>query len=100
MRLDRLTTKAREAVMAAQQIAAEMGNPELYPEHLVLALLVQEGGLARPIVEKSGADAKALLEGVNKRLASMPKVQGGGEPAMSRRANKVLTDAWAETCSR
>ena len=97
MRLDRLTTKAREAVMAAQQIAAEMGNPELYPEHLVLALLVQEGGLARPIVEKSGADAKALLEGVNKRLASMPKVQGGGEPAMSRRANKVLTDAWAET---
>jgi ATP-dependent Clp protease ATP-binding subunit ClpB len=54
MRLDRLTTKAREAVMAASQIAAEMGNPELYPEHLVLALLVQEGGLARPIVEKSG----------------------------------------------
>jgi ATP-dependent Clp protease ATP-binding subunit ClpB len=97
MRLDRLTTKAREAVMAASQIAAEMGNPELYPEHLVLALLVQEGGLARPIVEKSGADAKALLEGVNKRLASMPKVKGGGEPAMSRRANKVLTDAWAET---
>ena len=97
MRLDRLTTKAREAVMAASQIAAEMGNPELYPEHLVLALLVQEGGLARPIVEKSGADAKALLEGVNKRLAAMPKVKGGGEPAMSRRANKVLTDAWAET---
>jgi ATP-dependent Clp protease ATP-binding subunit ClpB len=102
MRLDRLTTKAREAMMAAQQIAAEMGNPELYPEHLVLALLVQEGGLARPIVEKAlasggGADAKALLEGVNKRLAAMPKVKGGGEPAMSRRSSKVLTDAWAET---
>jgi len=83
--------------MAAQQIAAEMGNPELYPEHLVLALLVQDGGLARPIVEKAGADAKALLEQVNKRLASMPKVKGGAEPAMNRRTNKVLTDAWAET---
>jgi ATP-dependent Clp protease ATP-binding subunit ClpB len=97
MRLDRLTTKAREALMAAQQIAAEMGNPELYPEHVVLALLVQEGGLARPIVDKAGADAKALLEQVNKRLATMPKVKGGAEPAMSRRANKVLTDAWSET---
>jgi hypothetical protein len=38
MRLDRLTTKAREAVMAASQIAAEMGNPELYPEQLLAAL--------------------------------------------------------------
>ncbi len=97
MRLDRLTTKAREALMAAQQIAAEMGNPELYPEHLVLALLVQDGGLARPIVDKAGADGKALLEQVNKRLATMPKVKGGAEPAMNRRTNKVLTDAWAET---
>ncbi len=97
MRLDRLTTKAREALMAAQQIASEMGNPELYPEHLVLALLVQDGGLARPIVEKSGADAKALLDAVNKRLATMPKVKGGAEPAMNRRTNKVMTEAWTET---
>ena len=97
MRLDRLTTKTREALMAAQQIAAEMGNPELYPEHLVLALLVQEGGLCKPIVEKSGADAAALTDGINKRLAAMPKVKGGGEPAMNRRTNKVLTEAWSET---
>ena len=75
MRLDRLTTKTREALMAAQQIAAEMGNPELYPEHLVLALLVQEGGLCKPVVEKSGADAAALTDGINKRLAAMPKVE-------------------------
>ncbi len=97
MRLDRLTTKAREAVMAAQQIAAEMGHPELYPEHLVLALMVQDGGLARPIVEKTAADAKSLLDQVNKRLAALPKVKGGAEPAMNRRTNKVLTDAWGET---
>ena len=97
MRLDRLTTKAREAVMAAQQIAAEMGHPELYPEHLVLALLVQDGGLARPIVEKAGGDTKALLDQVNKRLATLPKVKGGADPAMNRRTSKLLTDAWSET---
>ena len=37
MRVDRLTTKTREALAASQQIAAEMGSPELYPEHVLLA---------------------------------------------------------------
>ncbi len=97
MRLDRLTTKTREALMASQQIAASLGNPELQPEHLVLALLAQEGGVARPIVEKAGIDPKALVEAVHRRIDAMPKVKGGGEPAMSRRVNKVLTDAWTET---
>ncbi len=41
MRLDRLTTKTREALMAAQQRATEKGNPDLSPEHLLLALLEQ-----------------------------------------------------------
>jgi len=36
MRLDRLTTKTREALVAAQQNAADRGNPEVYPEHLML----------------------------------------------------------------
>jgi ATP-dependent Clp protease ATP-binding subunit ClpB len=61
MRLDRLTTKTREGFAAAQQLANELGNPELYPEHLALALLVQEGGVAAPIVQKAGADPKALI---------------------------------------
>ena len=41
MRLDRLTTKTREALAGAQQEATKRGNPELYPEHLLLALLAQ-----------------------------------------------------------
>ena len=47
MRLDRLTTKTREGFAAAQQLANEMGNPELYPEHILLSLLVQDGGTGR-----------------------------------------------------
>ncbi len=97
MRLDRLTSKTREALAAAQQIAAELGNPELYPEHFVLALLAQDGGVASPIIQKAGVDPRALTTGVRERLGTMPKVQGGAEPALSRRARQVLTDAWNET---
>jgi ATP-dependent Clp protease ATP-binding subunit ClpB len=97
MRLDRLTSKTREALAAAQQIAAELGNPELYPEHFVLALLAQDGGVAGPIIQKAGIDPRALATSVRERLGTMPKVQGGAEPALSRRARQILTDAWGET---
>ena len=97
MRLDRLTTKTREALAAAQQIAAQLGNPELYPEHLVLALLAQEGGVAVPVVQKAGADPKALSDGLRDRLQQMPTVKGGAEAALNRRTRQLLSDAWAET---
>ncbi|MDQ3036037.1 MAG: ATP-dependent chaperone ClpB [Myxococcota bacterium] len=97
MRLDRLTTKTREALAAAQQIAAEMGNPELYPEHVVLALLAQDGGVAAPVMQKAGVDPRTMATALRERLASMPKVKGGAEPSLSRRTRQILTDAWAET---
>ena len=97
MRLDRLTTKTREGFAAAQQLANEMGNPELYPEHVLLALLAQEGGVAAPVVQKAGTDPKAMTDALRKRLGEMPKVKGGSDAALSRRTRSVLTDAWTET---
>ncbi len=97
MRLDRLTTKTREGFAASQQLANELGSPELYPEHVALALLVQEGGIAAPILQKTGADPRTLIEAIKKRLGEMPKVKGGSEAALSRRTRTVLTDAWTET---
>jgi ATP-dependent Clp protease ATP-binding subunit ClpB len=97
MRLDRLTTKTREGFAAAQQLANEMGNPELYPEHVLLALLAQDGGVAAPVLAKAGADPRAIADAVKRRLGEMPKVKGGSEAALSRRARAVLTDAWTET---
>ena len=97
MRVDRLTTKTREALAAAQHIASEMGSPELYPEHVLLALLVQEGGVAGPVAQKAGTEPKALTEALRQRLAQLPKVKGGGEPALSRRTSALLTEAWKET---
>jgi ATP-dependent Clp protease ATP-binding subunit ClpB len=97
MRLDRLTTKTREALVAAEQVATSRGNPELYPEHFFLSLLEQDGGVAAPILQKAGADPRAIARAIEQRLGSMPKVTGGAEPTISRRLRALLTDAWSET---
>jgi len=97
MRLDRLTTKTREALVAAQQNAADRGNPEVYPEHLLLELLAQAGGLAPAILEKAGADLQGLIRAQGAILDRMPKVAGGAEPGISARLRDVLNQAWTET---
>jgi ATP-dependent Clp protease ATP-binding subunit ClpB len=97
MRLDRLTTKTREALVAAQQNAADRGNPEVYPEHLLLDLLAQAGGLAPAILEKAGADLQGLIRALGAVLDRMPKVAGGAEPGISSRLRDVLNNAWKET---
>jgi ATP-dependent Clp protease ATP-binding subunit ClpB len=97
MRLDRLTTKTREALADAQNLATERGNPELLPEHLVLALFQQVDGVARAVGQKAGIDTGKLVADLEARLASYPRVQGGAEPAISRRFREVLTQAWKET---
>ncbi len=97
MRLDRLTTKTREALVAAEQRAAKNGNPELSPEHFLLSLLEQDGGVAAAIVQKAGADPRELARAMESRLGGLPKVTGGAEPSISRRLRQLLTDAWTET---
>jgi ATP-dependent Clp protease ATP-binding subunit ClpB len=97
MRLDRLTTKTREALVAAQQNAIDRGNPEVYPEHLMLELLAQASGLAPAIVEKAGANVQGLIRALGAVLDRMPKVAGGAEPSLSSRMRDVLNNAWKET---
>jgi len=97
MRLDRLTTKTREALVAAQQNAGDRGNPEVYPEHLLLELLGQAGGLAPAILEKAGADLQGLIRAEGAVLDRMPKVAGGAEPGIASRLRDLLNNAWKET---
>ena len=97
MRLDRLTTKTREALITAQQNASDRGNPELYPEHLLLELLGQAEGLASAIMEKAGANLQGLIRAMGAVLDRMPKVAGGAEPGLSSRLRDLLNNAWKET---
>src|SRR6185436_4006614 len=93
MRMERMTTKAQEAVRAAVDIASRRGNPELYPEHLLRAILVQDGGVGGPIVQKAGASLDDLLRALDARIDSYPRVSGGAEPQLSRRSLTMLQKA-------
>ena len=70
MDFNKLTLKSQEAVAAAQELARRMGNPELYPEHLLLALLDQE--LPQQLVP----DAAELRAQAEAALRGKPSVQG------------------------
>jgi len=93
MRPDRMTTKSQEAVRDALDLAARRGNPELLPEHLMLAMLSQEGGVAPPLFQKAGGDPGALEQRLAERLDKLPKVTGGAEPSLSRRTLEVVRKA-------
>jgi ATP-dependent Clp protease ATP-binding subunit ClpB len=97
MRLDRLTNATREALVAAQQEAQAAGNPDLVPEHFLGALLAAEAGVSAPILQKAGVDVRALKTQLAKLLSKLPKVKGGSEATISRRLNRLLTDAWTHT---
>jgi ATP-dependent Clp protease ATP-binding subunit ClpB len=93
---DRLTVKSQEAVQAASGHAAENGNPEVLPLHLMAALLEDREGVVIPVLEKVGVPVEQLLSGVNSAIAKLPKVQGGGQPGMSAALQKVLEQGFKE----
>src|SRR5271167_125571 len=93
---DKLTVKSQEAVQAASGHAAENGNPEVLPLHLMAALLEDREGVVIPVLEKVGVPVEQLLSGVNAAIAKLPKVQGGGQPGMSAALQKVLEQGFKE----
>jgi ATP-dependent Clp protease ATP-binding subunit ClpB len=88
-----MTTKAQEAVRSAVDLASRRGNPELYPEHLLKAILEQEDGIGGPLVQKAGIDPNALARQIDAKVEGYPKVSGGAEPSLSRRGLAVLQRA-------
>jgi len=91
----RLTLKSQEAVAGAQDLARRMGNPELTPGHLTIALLDQE--LPRTLAERSGADVRALRAEAEARLRSQPAVSGGNvQPHASAAFSRALDRAFEE----
>ena len=93
MRPDKMTTKAQEAVRAAADLASRRGNPELYPEHLIRAILEQDGGIGAPLVQKAGADPANLVRLLDAKIDAFPRVSGGAEPNLARRTLTVLQKA-------
>ena len=86
----KLTIKSQEAVAAAGELARRNGNPELYPEHLLLTLLDQE--LPRTLVERSGASVDALRRQAEATLAAKPAISGAQQQPQVSAAFAQLLD--------
>jgi ATP-dependent Clp protease ATP-binding subunit ClpB len=95
MNFNKLTVKAQEAIADAQNLARGAGNPELAPEHLLLALLRQEGGIVSPILNKLGVTPGIVEAEVAAELAKFSRVGGASaEPGVSSSLRKIFDDAF------
>jgi ATP-dependent Clp protease ATP-binding subunit ClpB len=95
MDFNRLTIKSGEAVAAAQELARRRGNPEVYPEHLCIALLDQE--LPRTLVERAGESVDSLRAECEGKLTQKPAVQGSSQqPHASTEFARILDRAEEE----
>jgi ATP-dependent Clp protease ATP-binding subunit ClpB len=95
MRLDQFTVKAQEALTTAQSFAEKSDHPEVSTEHLLKALLDQEGGVVPSALGKLGANAAGLSADVDRSLASLPRTQGASTQ-ISPRLDSLLKQALRE----
>ncbi|MBC7223843.1 MAG: ATP-dependent chaperone ClpB [Anaerolineae bacterium] len=94
MRFDRFTQKAQEAVLEAQNLAQEYHHAQIEPEHLLKALVEQEGGVVRSVLERIGTDVRALEESIEQALSRKPQAYGAAaQVGMSRALADILEEA-------
>ena len=95
MGANKLTEKAQEAVSTAQSIANDASHAEVLPEHLLLTLVEQHGGIVPSLIRKLNADPPVVARDIRRLLDAMPKVRGG-DVQPSSRLRLVLDAAQAE----
>src|SRR6266852_7372282 len=96
MKIERFTDKARESIQDADEAAREHNHNYVEPEHVLDALLAQEGGVVQQIIQKAGGSILPAKRIVETEIERMPRVYGGGGPSISPRLRKVLENAWNE----
>src|SRR5437764_2824185 len=103
MDINRFTEKLQEAIRSAQSTAIRYGHQQIDVEHLLAALLEQEGGLAASILGKASVNVEALAARLQSELERLPKVSGpSGGPEqvyVTSRLNRLLTKAEDEAKS-
>src|SRR5688572_7383092 len=99
MRMDRLTSKFQIALADAQSLAVGRDHQFIEPVHLMLALLDQEGGSARPLLDRAGVNVNLLRSRLLEQIGRIPTVEGAaGEVHPSNDLIKLLnvTDKLAQ----
>ena len=99
MRMDKLTSKFQQALADAQSLAIGRDHQYIEPLHVMSALLDQQGGSVRPLLDKSGVNVNLLRSQLGEALDRLPSVEGNaGEVHLSNELNRVLniTDKTAQ----
>ncbi|MFK7960463.1 MAG: ATP-dependent chaperone ClpB [Phycisphaerales bacterium] len=96
MQFDRFTTLAQQALATAQSLAGERSHATLDPLHLLAAVLDDEGGIGRSIVQRAGAHAAQAAAATDHAMTTLPGREGGGVPNPNPLAMEVLQRAEAE----
>ena len=96
MNTDLFTEKAREAIVAAQQLAEERRNSQLEPEHVLLALLGQQDGVAPRILERLQVNPSEVTQTLAQQIDTLPTLGGPSQLGASPRLRLVLERAQEE----
>src|SRR5579862_9624687 len=100
IRWDKFTVKSQEAMQQAQARAAELGNPEMQPAHLLLALVEDREGVIPAVLEKIGVPVEQLesnLHGIEEKL---PRVAGAAsQPGAGQALTRALDQAFKEAAN-
>ena len=97
MDMNRMTVKVQEALQTASSHAQRRSHQGIDVEHVLLALLDQEGGTAAALLERAGVALSAIRQAVEQALAKLPQVQGTGaapgQVHVTARLGQILTRA-------
>jgi len=94
MNLNKLTVKLQEALQESLDLASGQGHAEIAPAHVLVALLRQEEGLTRPLLEKAGVSSDEILQKAESHLQGQPRMSGAvGQPQLGRELSEVLREA-------
>ncbi len=100
IRWEKLTVKSQQAMQGAQTRAAELGNPEVQPVHLLLALVEDREGVIPAVLEKIGVPTERLEHELHAIEEKLPRVAGAAtQPGLSQSLNKVLEQAFREAAN-
>ncbi len=87
------TLKTQEAIAAAVDQAQFLSNPEITPDHLLIAVVSQQDTIVPAVLAKLGLAPLMVRNGAEEKVAKLPKAYGGAEPRMNRELSNVLENA-------
>ena len=96
MNLNKFTEKAQEAVVAAPQLASELHHAQVEPEHVLVTLAEQQGGVVPSVLRKLQVDPADVARTMRDQLGKQPKAHGGAEPHIGPRLRVVFDAAQAD----